>query len=85
MELMEKTEWEKYGVGCNPKCSQCMLHSGFEPSAVNDMIKHPLKALWVFLRGPRTAGPMAADFPTVSCAAAPEEREDKEIEHSAGI
>ncbi len=80
MELMEKTEWEKYGVGCNPKCSQCMLHSGFEPSAVNDMIKHPLKALWVFLRGPRTAGPMAADFPTVSCAAAPAEREDREVE-----
>jgi len=84
MELMEKTEWEKYGVGCNPKCSQCMLHSGFEPSAVNDMMKHPLKALWVFLRGPRTAGPMAADFPTVSCAAAPAEREKKKVEHPAG-
>jgi hopanoid biosynthesis associated radical SAM protein HpnH len=84
MELMEKTEWEKYGVGCNPKCSQCMLHSGFEPSAVNDMIKHPLKALWVFLRGPRTAGPMAADFPTVSCAAAPEEGGDKQVDHPAG-
>ena len=84
MELIEKTEWEKYGVGCNPKCSQCMVHSGFEPSAVNDMIKHPLKGLWLFLSGPRTDGPMADDFPTVSSTAAPEEHEDKEAEHPAG-
>ena len=83
-ELVEKTDWDKYGVGCNPKCAQCMLHSGFEPSAVNDMIKHPLKALWLFLRGPRTDGPMAADFPAMSCAALPETREDKELEHPAG-
>jgi hopanoid biosynthesis associated radical SAM protein HpnH len=84
MELIEKTEWEKYGVGCNLKCGQCMVHSGFEPSAVNDMIKHPLKALWVSLRGPRTNGPMVADFPTVSCSVASAEGEDREIEHPAG-
>ncbi len=83
-ELIEETEWEKYGVGCNPKCGQCMVHSGFEPSAVNDMIIHPLKALWVSLRGPRTDGPMVSDFPTVSCTGTLEEREDKEAEHPAG-
>lgn len=36
-ELMEETEWANYGHGSgNPKCQNCMVHSGFEPSAVND-------------------------------------------------
>lgn len=35
-ELMEETDWDSYGVGRNPKCANCMVHSGFEPSAVND-------------------------------------------------
>jgi hopanoid biosynthesis associated radical SAM protein HpnH len=61
-ELIEETDWDRYGTGRYPKCAQCMLHSGFEPSAVNDMLSHPLKALWVSLRGPRTSGPMAPDF-----------------------
>ncbi len=35
--LMEETEWANYGHGSgNPKCQNCMVHSGFEPSAVND-------------------------------------------------
>jgi hopanoid biosynthesis associated radical SAM protein HpnH len=36
-ELMEETEWANYGgKSGNPKCANCMVHSGFEPSAVND-------------------------------------------------
>jgi len=36
-ELMEETEWANYGhASGNPKCQNCMVHSGFEPSAVND-------------------------------------------------
>jgi hopanoid biosynthesis associated radical SAM protein HpnH len=36
-ELMEETEWANYGgKSGNPKCQNCMVHSGFEPSAVND-------------------------------------------------
>jgi hopanoid biosynthesis associated radical SAM protein HpnH len=62
-ELMEETEWEKYGVGRNLKCAQCMLHSGFEPTAVDDMLRHPLEALGILIRGPRTDGPMAPDPP----------------------
>ena len=61
-----------------------MLHSGFEPSALNDMIKHPLKALLLSLRGPRTDGPMAADFPTVSCNPATAEGQESEVEHLTG-
>jgi hypothetical protein len=50
-------------VGVNGKCDQCQVHSGFEPTAVNDTFAHPLKALKVALLGPRTAGPMAPDMP----------------------
>jgi hopanoid biosynthesis associated radical SAM protein HpnH len=35
-ELMEETEWSKYGrASKNPRCQDCMVHCGFEPSAVN--------------------------------------------------
>ena len=35
-ELMEATEWAKYGrESGNPKCANCMVHSGFEASAVD--------------------------------------------------
>jgi len=36
-ELMETTKWEEYGVGSgNPKCANCMVSCGYEPSAVLD-------------------------------------------------
>jgi hopanoid biosynthesis associated radical SAM protein HpnH len=36
-ELMQATEWEKYGTESgNPKCANCMVHSGYEASAVHD-------------------------------------------------
>ncbi|HEX7009084.1 MAG TPA: adenosyl-hopene transferase HpnH [Phycisphaeraceae bacterium] len=35
-ELMNQTAWENYGRGSgNPACQQCMVHCGYEPSAVN--------------------------------------------------
>ena len=49
-ELMKNTEWSKYGAGRDPRCTHCMLHSGFEPTAVMDSAKNPLKALRVYLR-----------------------------------
>ena len=61
-ELMEETDWDAYGVGNYEKCADCMVHSGFEASAVQDIAKHPLKALGVTLRGVRTDGPMAKDI-----------------------
>lgn len=83
-ELIEETDWDRYGVGLNPKCAHCMLHSGFEPSALNDMLRHPLKALWVSLRGPRTEGIMAPDSPMKGCAAASEQRDERKVEYPAG-
>jgi hopanoid biosynthesis associated radical SAM protein HpnH len=36
-ELMESTEWQNYGTESgNPRCANCMVHSGYEASAVND-------------------------------------------------
>jgi hopanoid biosynthesis associated radical SAM protein HpnH len=62
-ELMNDTEWDKYGVGNYEKCADCMVHSGFEASAVDDMMRHPLKALAITLKGVRTEGAMARDIP----------------------
>jgi len=33
-ELIETTEWDKYGRGKDPRCANCMAHCGYEPSAV---------------------------------------------------
>jgi hopanoid biosynthesis associated radical SAM protein HpnH len=33
-ELVETTDWEKYGRGKDPRCANCMAHCGYEPSAV---------------------------------------------------
>lgn len=35
-ELIEDTEWDKYGTGRNEKCADCMVHCGYEASAVDD-------------------------------------------------
>ena len=61
-ELMETTEWDKYGTGNYEKCADCMVHSGYEATAVMDAIKHPLKALGVALRGVKTEGEMVPEI-----------------------
>lgn len=33
-DLIDKTEWERYGRGRDPRCEDCMVHVGYEPSAV---------------------------------------------------
>lgn len=61
-ELMEETDWDKYGTGNYEKCANCMVHSGYEASAVKDMFRNPLKAFIVGMRGIRTEGPMAPEI-----------------------
>ena len=35
-ELLDTTDWDSYGCASgNPKCTDCMVHSGYEPSAVS--------------------------------------------------
>jgi hopanoid biosynthesis associated radical SAM protein HpnH len=37
-ELLRETNWDQYGTESgNPKCANCMVHSGYEASAVDDM------------------------------------------------
>jgi len=44
-ELIEETPWHKYGVGNDPRCRNCMVHCGFEASALDQVGKSP-SALW---------------------------------------
>jgi len=62
-ELINETEWDKYGTGNYEKCANCMVHCGYEPTAAEDSVKNPLKALKVALRGPKTDGDMIPDIP----------------------
>jgi hopanoid biosynthesis associated radical SAM protein HpnH len=61
-ELMEGTDWDKYGTGNYEKCADCMVHCGFEATAVMDAVKKPWKIAAVALRGVRTDGPMAPEI-----------------------
>jgi hopanoid biosynthesis associated radical SAM protein HpnH len=39
-ELIEGTNWDEYGrASGNPKCADCMVHCGYEPSAAVDAMK----------------------------------------------
>jgi hopanoid biosynthesis associated radical SAM protein HpnH len=61
-ELMETTKWDQYGTGKYEKCADCMVHCGYEPSAAEDALAHPLKTLITALRGPKTDGPFAPEL-----------------------
>jgi hopanoid biosynthesis associated radical SAM protein HpnH len=61
--LMEETDWDRYGVGRDARCTNCMAHCGYEGTAVADTFAHPLKALLARARGPRVTGRLAPDPP----------------------
>jgi hopanoid biosynthesis associated radical SAM protein HpnH len=61
-ELMETTDWDAYGTGRYEKCANCMAHCGYEATAADAMMKHPLEALMIGLRGVETEGPMAPEI-----------------------
>jgi hopanoid biosynthesis associated radical SAM protein HpnH len=48
-EMMRDTPWERYGVGRDPRCAQCMMHSGFEPTLVRNLGRSP-RDIWTMLR-----------------------------------
>ncbi len=48
--LLEQTEWNRYGVKSgNPRCAHCMVHSGFEASAVDETFRS-LSGFWSTIR-----------------------------------
>ncbi|MBV8688668.1 MAG: adenosyl-hopene transferase HpnH, partial [Candidatus Eremiobacteraeota bacterium] len=40
-ELVETTDWSKYGRGRHPSCENCMAHCGYEPTAVMATMQSP--------------------------------------------
>lgn len=78
-DLIRETEWAKYGhASGNPACSDCMVHSGFEASAVEEAFSSPkgmLDMLLALVRGPKvvSAGPVAPEdvAPSVTPEVAP--------------
>jgi hopanoid biosynthesis associated radical SAM protein HpnH len=62
-ELMDGTDWDKYGTGNYEKCADCMAHCGYEATAVADSVKRPWKMLKVALIGLKTEGEMAPEIP----------------------
>jgi hopanoid biosynthesis associated radical SAM protein HpnH len=48
-EMMEKTDWNKYGVGKDERCAQCMMHCGFEPTVVSEIGKS-WRDIWEMVR-----------------------------------
>ena len=41
VELMETTDWKAYGFGRDPRCDTCMMHCGYEGSAVQEAMSRP--------------------------------------------
>jgi hopanoid biosynthesis associated radical SAM protein HpnH len=49
-ELLDSTEWSNYGTESgNSKCANCMVHSGYEASAVEDTFG-TLKGFWATVK-----------------------------------
>lgn len=61
-ELMEDTAWDDYGTGAYEKCADCMVHSGYESTAVMDAVKRPWHFIKVALKGPETEKPMVPEI-----------------------
>jgi len=45
-DLMDRTDWERFVEGRDPRCQHCMMHCGFEPTVVREM---SLSDLWRML------------------------------------
>ena len=62
-ELMDTTDWDSYGTGKYEKCSNCMAHCGYEPTAAMDAVKNPFKMFRIpNMFKIKTEGPMAPEI-----------------------
>jgi len=48
-EMIDQTQWEKYGPGNDPRCANCMMHVGFETTPVLGA-KRQLGDTWTMLK-----------------------------------
>jgi hopanoid biosynthesis associated radical SAM protein HpnH len=53
-ELYEDALWERYGVGKDPRCANCMMHCGFESATIFQAVTTPKD--WVTLIKSGAAG-----------------------------
>lgn len=54
-DFIEKTNWDKYGRGRDPRCEDCMVHVGYEPSAVLGANRR-LRDTWTLLKWQLSGG-----------------------------
>jgi hopanoid biosynthesis associated radical SAM protein HpnH len=43
-DLYEDSLWERFGVGKDPRCANCMMHCGFESASIFGALKRPADA-----------------------------------------
>lgn len=48
-EMMEKTEWGRYGTGNDPRCRNCLVHSGYEATVMRTAFANPKDLLRLLL------------------------------------
>jgi hopanoid biosynthesis associated radical SAM protein HpnH len=44
-ELVDETEWDRYGYGRDNRCTNCMAHCGYEATAVTATMASPLEGI----------------------------------------
>jgi hopanoid biosynthesis associated radical SAM protein HpnH len=44
-QLIEETEWDRYGYGRDARCTNCMAHCGYEATAVKETMASPLEGI----------------------------------------
>ena len=44
-DLMSGELWERYGVGKDPRCANCLMHCGFESASIYEAFDNPISAL----------------------------------------
>jgi hopanoid biosynthesis associated radical SAM protein HpnH len=53
-DLIQNTDWDRYGYGNDPRCEHCMMHCGYETAAalgVNQKLGDTFKMVWWQLAG----------------------------------
>jgi hypothetical protein len=48
---MDENLWERYGVGKDPRCANCLMHCGFESASIYETFENPLTALKMIRSG----------------------------------
>jgi len=50
-DLFSEDLWERYGVGKDPRCANCLMHCGFESASIYQAVDHPLDAIKMIRKG----------------------------------